>query len=168
MRQLTLLGHTDAVITLCLSAKSELIISSGSDNSIRVWDVATGACVKIIWTKVARLPGLFLYNTKPLILIFEYKVPATCLDISSDANIIVGNQFNDVCIWTTVPEESLWHAGQKARKAKATGSRPAESPVILFANCIVIIGCNCRPNVSRCCRPASVILQTFYPAKSGA
>jgi WD40 repeat protein len=53
MRQLTLHGHTDAVITLCLSAKSELVVSSGSDNSIRVWDVATGACVKIIWTKVA-------------------------------------------------------------------------------------------------------------------
>jgi WD40 repeat protein len=53
MRQLTLLGHTDAVVTLCLSARSEIIVSSGSDCSIRVWDVATGACVKIVWTKVS-------------------------------------------------------------------------------------------------------------------
>jgi WD40 repeat protein len=56
MRQLTLQGHTDAVVTICLSSKSELVISSGTDNSIRVWDVATGDCIKIIWTKVPPLP----------------------------------------------------------------------------------------------------------------
>jgi len=108
MRQLTLAGHTDAVLTLCLSAKSEIIVSSSSDCSLRVWDVATGACSKIIWTKVA----------------------ATCVDISSDAKIFVGNQFNDVCVWSTAPEESTWHVGQKAKKARASNKRAVESPVM--------------------------------------
>ena len=108
MRQLVLQGHTDAVLTLALSAKSELIVSSGSDCTIRVWDVATGSCIKIIWSKV----------------------PATCLDISGDAKVFVGNQFNDVCMWSTAPEESVWHVGQKSKKAKSSGKRPVESAVI--------------------------------------
>jgi WD40 repeat protein len=112
MRQLTLHGHADAVLTLALSAKSELIVSSSSDCSIRVWDVATGTCIKIIWTKV----------------------PASCLDISSDAKVFVGNQFNDVCVWSTAPEESVWHVGQKSKKAKASSKRPVES--VMLQNCI--------------------------------
>jgi WD40 repeat protein len=108
MRKLTLLGHTDAVVTLCLSAKSELIISSGTDCSIRLWDVASSDCIKIIWTKV----------------------PATCLDVSADSKYFVGNQFNDVCVWSTAPEESVWHVGQKAKKAKASGKRQVESAVL--------------------------------------
>ena len=108
MRQLTLLGHTDAVLALSLSTKSEIIVSSGSDCSLRIWDVATGVCIKIIWTKVA----------------------ATCLDISSDAKIFVGNQFNDVCVWSTAPEETAWHVGQRAKKARASSKRPAESPAL--------------------------------------
>jgi WD40 repeat protein len=108
MRRLTLLGHTDAVVTLCLSAKSELIISSGTDCSIRLWDVASGDCIKIIWTKV----------------------PSTSLDVSADAKMFVGNQFNDVCIWSTVPEESVWHVGQKGKKAKASSKKPTESPAL--------------------------------------
>jgi hypothetical protein len=108
-----------------------------------------------------------LHSTKPLTFLF--KVPATCLDISVDAKTFVGNQFNDVCVWTTAPEESLWHAGQKGKKAKAAGKRPAESPVIVFSSCIWIISCDFSPNclVCRRCRRASVILQMYCPAKSG-
>jgi hypothetical protein len=117
--------------------------------------------------------GLFfkpcLYNTKPLT--FEFKVPATCLDISMDAKTFVGNQFNDVCVWSTAPEESLWHVGQKGKKAKvALGKRPAESPVIVFSSCIGIISCDSSLNrlVYRRCKRASDILQMYCPAKSGA
>jgi WD40 repeat protein len=106
MRRLDLLGHTDAVLAFCLSPKSDIIVSSSADCSLRVWDASTGECIKIIWTKV----------------------PASCIDISSDSKIFVANQFNDVCVWSTAPQESVWHVGQRGKQAKASGKKQHDSP----------------------------------------
>jgi hypothetical protein len=33
-------------------------------------------------------------------------------------------------VWSTAPEESVWHVGQKGKKAKSSGKRPVESATL--------------------------------------
>jgi WD40 repeat protein len=47
----TLTGHTDAVSSVSVSADGMRAISSSADTSLRVWDLATGACVRTLSTR---------------------------------------------------------------------------------------------------------------------
>ncbi len=45
---LTLTGHTGFVMSLVYSPKGDLLASGGSDFTVRLWDVETGECLKVI------------------------------------------------------------------------------------------------------------------------
>lgn len=41
-------GHYDEVFTVKFNLQDDKVISSSKDNSVRIWDVATGECLKTI------------------------------------------------------------------------------------------------------------------------
>jgi len=41
----TLLGHSAPVSSVCLSVDGQRIVSGSADNTVKIWDVATGSCV---------------------------------------------------------------------------------------------------------------------------
>ena len=77
----TLIGHTDQVSVAMYSHDYTKIISSSSDNTIRIWDTRT--C-----TELLRIEGT------------EHDVSLTIRDISPDGTKIVGyNEKNDIFLW---------------------------------------------------------------------
>ena len=44
----TMEGHTNTVVSVCVSADGSRLFSGSYDNTIKVWDVATGACVQTL------------------------------------------------------------------------------------------------------------------------
>jgi WD40 repeat protein len=44
----TLQGHANTVRSVCVSADGSRLFSGSDDNTIKVWDVATGACVQTL------------------------------------------------------------------------------------------------------------------------
>ena len=44
----TLYGHSEAVTALSLSPAGRLLVSASRDSTVRVWDVATGTCIRVL------------------------------------------------------------------------------------------------------------------------
>ena len=42
----TMEGHANSVVFVCMSADESRLFSGSEDNTIKVWDVAAGACVQ--------------------------------------------------------------------------------------------------------------------------
>ena len=44
----TMEGHTSDVVSVCVSVDGSRLFSGGGDRTIKVWNVATGACVQTL------------------------------------------------------------------------------------------------------------------------
>ena len=44
----TFQGHADLVRTLALDLANEVIVSGSYDNSVRMWDMRTGTCLRVL------------------------------------------------------------------------------------------------------------------------
>ncbi|WP_372368764.1 protein kinase [Candidatus Uabimicrobium sp. HlEnr_7] len=58
--QRTLIGHEDSVGSVCVSDDSNIAISSGSDNTIRIWDVRLGECQSVLSGHTGYVNGVSL------------------------------------------------------------------------------------------------------------
>jgi len=47
--QLTLREHTDAVTACAISPSGDSIVSTSSDDTLKVWDARTGACLNTLY-----------------------------------------------------------------------------------------------------------------------
>jgi len=66
--ELTLSGHTDRVTSLCLTEDKHYAISGSWDDSIRVWDVLSGKCIRVIRAHASWVTSIGLHpNGKTLI-----------------------------------------------------------------------------------------------------
>jgi len=45
--QRRLIGHTGGVVTISVSADGKCLLTGGSDNTLRLWDAATGKCLRV-------------------------------------------------------------------------------------------------------------------------
>jgi WD40 repeat protein len=45
---MTLRGHTQVILLCCLSSTDQFIVSTDLDNTLKIWDVATGNCTQTL------------------------------------------------------------------------------------------------------------------------
>lgn len=105
--RLHLVGHTDAVLSLCYSPDGGTLASTGSDETIRLWDTATGRERMVLrklapWDVIFSPDGQILAcggKTTPEVTLWKattgellYKIPATVsgLAFSSDSRMLLG------------------------------------------------------------------------------
>ena len=81
-------GHTNDVTSVCLSVDGRCF-SGSSDNTIKVWDVATGACVQT-------LEGC----ARPVFSVYVTEDGSTCFSGSGDNTIKVWNVATGACMQT--------------------------------------------------------------------
>jgi len=67
---LTLRGHTGPILSLCTTWSANTLVSSGADQTIRLWNLATGTC-EVVWN----IPGQGIVEQMRLL-----PVPPTCRD----------------------------------------------------------------------------------------
>ena len=83
-------GHTNDVTSMCVSAEIvATLVSGSSDNTIKVWDVASGACVQT-------LEGC----ARPVFSVYVSADGATCFSGSGDNTIKVWNVDTGACVQT--------------------------------------------------------------------
>lgn len=49
-----LVGHDKAVVSVCISRDAKLAVSGSEDSTVRMWNVATGECIRVLKTLSAR------------------------------------------------------------------------------------------------------------------
>jgi COMPASS component SWD3 len=75
----TLHGHTNYVFCVNFNPQSNIIVSGSFDETVRVWDVKSGKCLKV-------LPA--------------HSDPVTAVDFNRDGTLIVSSSYDGLCrIW---------------------------------------------------------------------
>lgn len=81
----TLIGHTNFVFCLNYNPNSNLLVSGGFDETVRVWDVARGTYV----LKFSRLLLSPLRLAKSLKVLPAHSDPVTAVSFNHDGTLIV-------------------------------------------------------------------------------
>ena len=80
-----MLGHSSAVWSVSFDVTGSRIVSGSSDNTVRVWDVATGACVQT-------LEG------------HSESVYSVSFDVTGRSRIVSGSRDKTVRVWDVATE----------------------------------------------------------------
>jgi WD40 repeat protein len=101
-------GHSQAVRFVAVSPHGEWIVSAGKDQTIRIWDSATG-----VEREDLRILG-----------------HATCAAVSNDGRWLVsGISYQDTSIWDMSRPRSKWYAGPRSHSVSL--HLPVLAPVSL-------------------------------------
>lgn len=78
-------GHTNFVFCVNFSPSSNLLVSGGFDETVRVWDVARG---NVLHTSALHRTELFRYAGKPLKTLPAHSDPVTAVTFNHDGTLI--------------------------------------------------------------------------------
>ena len=100
--QKTLLGHEDSVGSVCISEDSSIAISSGSDNTVRIWDVRLGECKTVLSGHTGFVNGVSLTPDGKTLASASWDKSIRIWDVAKRecSNVIRGHDhyINDVAI----------------------------------------------------------------------
>lgn len=101
---LALVGHEDEITALAWQdSQQTLLLSASLDNTLRVWNMQTQACLQVIPTSA----------------------PVICMQTTSDAQfVITGHENGTICVWNTV-DMKMAHTWQTKRQIVHLGILPA-------------------------------------------
>ena len=91
-------GHTNDVASVCVSADGSRCISGSSDNTIKVWDVATGACIQTLGMHkpYSHIKGC----ASPVFLVYVSADGSTCFSVSGPNTVKVWDVATGTCVQT--------------------------------------------------------------------
>ena len=91
-------GHFNDVASVCVSADGSRCISGSSDNTIKVWDVATGACMQTLGMHkpYSHIKGC----ASPVFLVYVSADGSTCFSVSGPNTVKVWDIATGTCVQT--------------------------------------------------------------------
>jgi len=94
-----LTGHKEGVLSVALSQDKQILVSGGRDNTIRVWNLATGELIQVLKVYARKVPFVtFLENDE--IVIGDGNVSSVA--ISNNNEFVIGSTNAKIRVWSLV------------------------------------------------------------------
>ena len=105
----TMEGHADTVLSVCVSADGSRLFSGSADKTIKVWDMATGACVqtlqghtRLVYSVCVSADGSRLFSGSKDKTIKVWNIPVVAQLSSSSSSI---SSVSAAVLSSEVPDE---------------------------------------------------------------
>ncbi|GJP61647.1 hypothetical protein CLOP_g18785 [Closterium sp. NIES-67] len=129
-------GHTKEVTDFDWSTDDDYLCSSSADKSVRVWDVGTGQCLRIIYTLIPQTCIIFhpqnnnflvVANSKKELTVMNFSTGRVVSRVAMDSNVtaLVADRTTAAAAATSTSSSGSSGGGSGSKTAAGTASRTA-------------------------------------------
>ncbi len=98
-------GHTSNVESVCFSPNGKLLATGSWDNTARLWDVATGRCVRVLEGHTGRVYSVRFSPDGKLLVTGSWDHSVRFWNVTSGIHLVTLHNLDQGFLWATPPDE---------------------------------------------------------------